>query len=55
MGISLAFDTAFEEAEARTPAWCAERVPNRAQLAARFGIGERTLYRQLARPRERTS
>jgi len=39
------------EAEARYLAWCAERVPNRAQLAAQLGIGERTLYRKLARLR----
>ncbi|MEM6926894.1 MAG: sigma-54 dependent transcriptional regulator, partial [Myxococcota bacterium] len=44
----------LEEAEARYLAWCAEQVPNRAQLAARLGIGERTLYRKLARLRDRT-
>lgn len=37
------------EVESRYLAWCAERVPNRAALAQRLGISERTLYRKLAR------
>lgn len=42
----------LDEMEARYLEWCLKRVPNRAQLAAQLGIGERTLYRKLARLRE---
>ena len=38
-----------EEVEARYLAWCVEHAEDRAELAQKLGVSERTLYRKLAR------